>query len=67
MVKTHLKKDQVAFQCLLCRFVGLKREPLLAHVANINKHVRLAAKLKILDHRPYLWENPRVGKKSLRN
>ena len=56
--KTHLKKDQAAFQCLLCGFVGLKREPLLAHVANNTKHVLLAAKFKILNHRPYLWENP---------
>lgn len=58
VVKTHLKKDQVAFQCLLCGFVGLKREQLLAHVANNTKHVLLAAKFKVLDHRPYLWENP---------
>ena len=58
MVKAHLKKAQVACQCLLCGFVVLKRETLLAHVANNTKHVLLAAKFTILDHRPYLWENP---------
>lgn len=59
IMRVHLGRDEVPFACKLCSFRCMKRDQLLTHVSAYSKHVLLAAKCKVIDHSPFLWENPK--------
>ena len=59
IMRVHLGRDEVPFACKLCSFRCMRRDQLLTHVSAYSKHVLLAAKCKVIDHSPFLWENPK--------
>ena len=58
-MRVHLGRDELPFYCKLCGLSCMKRDQLITHVSAYSKHVLLAAKSKVVDHRPYLVENDR--------
>ena len=59
IMRVHLGRDELPFYCKLCGFRCMRRDQLITHVSAYSKHVLLAAKSKVVDHRPYLVENDR--------
>ena len=58
VMHAHLGKAEWHFYCKLCGFKCRKYEELTTHLTAYRRHVVKATKEKILDHRPYLVENP---------
>ena len=58
VMHAHLGKAEWPFYCKLCGFKCRKYEELTTHLTAYSRHVVKATKMKILDHRPYLVENP---------
>ena len=54
----HLGRDEWPFYCELCNFKCRKYNELIDHLTTNKRHIMKANKEQIVDHRPFLRQNP---------